>query len=369
MNIKKKKRVSLNSIQNKLALAIVICAFAGISEVKAQLMEVHPSWPDKIMIGRQDPINSASGNTALTFGRGVNVNENYGLWFMGSMENGFYIGRLPNCSLSTWGTWRAFYISPNGSIGINKWTPNPNSNNNCRLDVGGNMLVQSTWYNSDSRYKREIRPINSWTNLLKLNSIQYKPSGEALEVQLELFKKEYKNVMKEEEFQAAVSGFERQIADQNADTTTYFGYRAEELREVYPNLVSADHQGFLNVNYVGLIPVLVDAIKDLKAEINALKGGFEKQSTEVVSGAMLYQNTPNPFDKSTEIKCFVPNYVNNASICVYDLTGLQLLKIDVKEKGNASIFLTANQFKAGMYLYSLIIDGKEVDTKKMVITD
>ena len=31
--------------------------------------------------------------------------------------------------------------------------------------------------------------------------------------------------------------------------------------------------------------------------------------------------------------------------------------------------LNANQFRAGMYLYSLLVDGLEVDTKKMVITE
>ena len=55
-------------------------------------------------------------------------------------------------------------------------------------------------------------------------------------------------------------------------------------------------------------------------------------------------------------------------ICIYDMVGSQLMKLDVNA-GYSSIFVNGSQLKAGMYLYSLIVDGKEIDTKRMILTD
>jgi hypothetical protein len=37
--------------------------------------------------------------------------------------------------------------------------------------------------------------------------------------------------------------------------------------------------------------------------------------------------------------------------------------------GNGNETLNANEFVAGMYLYSLVCDGKIVDTKQMLLTE
>jgi trimeric autotransporter adhesin len=41
----------------------------------------------------------------------------------------------------------------------------------------------------------------------------------------------------------------------------------------------------------------------------------------------------------------------------------------VKERGTAKINVSANEMHAGMYLYTLIIDGKPIDTKRMILTE
>ncbi|MBG8555032.1 tail fiber domain-containing protein [Hymenobacter sp. BT594] len=50
------------------------------------------------------------------------------------------------------------------------------------------------------------------------------------------------------------------------------GLLAQELEAVYPELVRTDEQGYKSVNYVQLTPVLLEAIKELKAENDTLKG-------------------------------------------------------------------------------------------------
>jgi hypothetical protein len=49
------------------------------------------------------------------------------------------------------------------------------------------------------------------------------------------------------------------------------GFIAQDLQKVFPQLVLENKEGTLGVNYIGLIPVLVDAIKEQQAEIEELK--------------------------------------------------------------------------------------------------
>jgi len=82
---------------------------------------------------------------------------------------------------------------------------------------------------------------------------------------------------------------------------------------------------------------------------------------------VLSQNAPNPFTKQTEIKYFVATSAKEAYICIYDLQGKILQKISVTP-GQSSITIQGSTLKAGMYLYSLLIDVQEVDTKRMILT-
>lgn len=48
------------------------------------------------------------------------------------------------------------------------------------------------------------------------------------------------------------------------------------------------------------------------------------------------------------------------------MTGKQLRQLPVSGRGKTSVVLTGEGLASGMYLYSLIIDGKLIDTKRMV---
>jgi microcystin-dependent protein len=52
----------------------------------------------------------------------------------------------------------------------------------------------------------------------------------------------------------------------------HLGVSAQEVQPVLPELVEVDLEGTLSMNYTGLIPVLLKAIQELKAEIDLLKG-------------------------------------------------------------------------------------------------
>ncbi len=49
------------------------------------------------------------------------------------------------------------------------------------------------------------------------------------------------------------------------------GVLAQEIQEVFPELVSEDDNEMLAANYQGLVPVLINALKEQQGEINRLK--------------------------------------------------------------------------------------------------
>ena len=78
------------------------------------------------------------------------------------------------------------------------------------------------------------------------------------------------------------------------------------------------------------------------------------------------QNSPNPFQNNTIIRFKLADEAINASICIFDMQGKMLKNIDVT-KGEESVSLDGYEFGKGLYLYSLIVNGQEIDTKKMII--
>lgn len=159
-----------------------------------------------------------------------------------------------------------------------------------------------------------------------------------------------------------------------------YGFIAQEVKEIYPDLVYEDENGFMSIDYMGFIPVLVDAIQSLRGQVKeqqetiaAMQNGDGRpeasgqQRNAVV--ASLSQNRPNPFKASTVIECMIPGGVSEAFICVYDLNGSQKLRRDITERGNTSVTIEGNRLPAGMYIYTLIVDGMEIDSKRMILTD
>ena len=165
---------------------------------------------------------------------------------------------------------------------------------------------------------------------------------------------------------------------QTPDSRERFGFVAQEVREVFPQLVSEDEDGYLSVDYIGFIPVLVDAVRELSAKVEeqeqtiaALTNAAQRKAAAGIAGTVceLAQNRPNPFTDTTVIGCTVPDGVAQACILVYDLQGKQLMRLEVQGRGETSVTLDGRTLGAGMYIYSLVADGQEVATRRMILTD
>lgn len=162
----------------------------------------------------------------------------------------------------------------------------------------------------------------------------------------------------------------------------HYGLIAQELKEEYPSLVYENEQGDLSINYIEMIPLLVQSIQELTTEVNRLTSKSQSPLSRSADGkdgkvednlmdkleCELFQNTPNPFSDNTVIRYAIPQDAQNAGILIYDMNGKQIDQFNLTQKGVSSIVLEGNRLEAGMYLYSLIVDGKVIDVKRMILT-
>ena len=159
----------------------------------------------------------------------------------------------------------------------------------------------------------------------------------------------------------------------------HYSLSADELEAIFPDLVYENEDGTKSINYVEMVPILVQAIGELSAKVAELEGKdstVKKVSAKTtaindVDGSVevlaLGQNKPNPFGTSTEIEVSVPESVQSAFVYVYDLQGKKVQQVNLTARGRQTVQLNAADLTDGMYLYSLIADGKVVETRRMIV--
>lgn len=162
----------------------------------------------------------------------------------------------------------------------------------------------------------------------------------------------------------------------------HYGFIAQELQEVLPDIVYMGQDSLLSINYIELIPLLVQTIQNQEGRIDELERKIAKLSSHtstnkapqniendsMASQAILYQNTPNPFAQDTRIAYDLPLNTHEATLYIYDVNGLQLESYPIRAFGANSITISGGHLSAGIYLYSLVADGHVIDTKRMILT-
>ena len=150
----------------------------------------------------------------------------------------------------------------------------------------------------------------------------------------------------------------------------HYGFLAQDVQKLFPELVQEDGTGYLGVNYMELIPLLVQAVQELSSKVEELQKSevANRQQRKSIEQAILYQNKPNPFSIDTNIEYVLPQSTNNAILYIYNMNGLQVAEYPISSFGTGSVVVTAGHLEAGTYLYSLVADGQIVDTKRMILT-
>ncbi|MDX2304198.1 MAG: T9SS type A sorting domain-containing protein [Microscillaceae bacterium] len=119
---------------------------------------------------------------------------------------------------------------------------------------------------------------------------------------------------------------------------------------------------------------LLEQIESLKERLETLENqlakiqGLESETIDK-NTAQLHQNQPNPFGQSTVISYYLPEKNIQAMILITDLQGKEISRLPINQKGEGGVTVQAGSLHKGLYLYTLVVDGKIVDSKRMLITD
>ncbi len=293
----------------------------------------------------------------------------YGFGVKGS---GGYMGVYGTATLSGTGSRFGVYgYAYGGANNYGVYGYAPTGAGNYAVYAAGNIFTTGTYSSSDAKLKKDVQSFESAMD--KINRLQPRTYN-----------------FKTDEFKFMGLPSEKQ-----------YGFIAQELETVFPELVRNVTQPIDNdtkkgtfefkaINYVELIPVLTQALKEqnhtieeLKADNAELKqrmdnieaairssafGKSDKAATiTTVSTAKLYQNSPNPFNENTVIRYNIPMTAKQATINVSSFDGKALKSFPINEKGTSQINISGNSFATGSYVYQLIVDGQTADTKTMIL--
>jgi hypothetical protein len=328
--------------------------------------------------------SGSSGTSLGVRGTGQNAPSNYGGYFVGlsgilANNYGVYaqaIGGVPG-SVNY-----GIYARANfGGAGVTDWAGYFQGN----VNINGSAFCTTSAWSSDKKLKKDIKPLLNGMDKIKL----LKPSTYNFRID------EFKSL--------------------NLPSEIQLGLIAQELEQVFPELVTEipaqtemskdgnrvevtpEHKA---VNYIGLIPVLISGVQeqqklietqqaqitnqtkandDLKTQVNNLqkevdallnKTGNTTSINQLNTGAegfALDQNIPNPFSQETVIKYTLTDQTKTATLNGYDLSGKQITSFPLTERGSSSITITSEKLAAGIYIYSVVADGKIMDSKRMVV--
>ena len=144
-----------------------------------------------------------------------------------------------------------------------------------RLESNGQLLVRSTVSQnqsslSDIRLKSNIRDIDNSIGLLsQLNGIKY-------DFNLKLVNQEQMAALDRaqptnDKERAAVAKARAEFEQLNQPIKDQYGFSAQAVKEILPELVTETPDGYLAVNYVAIVPILVEALKAQQVQIEKLQ--------------------------------------------------------------------------------------------------
>ena len=203
-----------------------------------------------------------TGGSTVDFrvnGRMRSNNDNGGLWVA---SDRFFGGHTTDkAGIYNNGAWR-LTVQSDGNVGIGTNSPS------YHLHVVGRLKTDGIDETSDKRFKKNIASLENPLELIaKIRGVKY-----------EWRQDEFPQRKWEDGFQ--------------------IGVIAQEVEAVIPEVVSTDNEGYKAVNYSHLVPVLIEAIKELKlqvenstTQINELKA--ENGSQTLLIKQLLDEKTEN----------------------------------------------------------------------------
>lgn len=240
---------------------------------------------------------------------------------------------------------------------------------------------------SDGRFKKDMNEeVPGLSFITRLRPVNYSLDLEAIEKSISSGEGQNSNQM---------------LKNSEAINQRHTGFVAQEVEKLSKELNfdfggvdkpqnDQDHYG---LRYAEFVVPLVKAVQelamrdsvnvheiiDLKEQNNLLKNELvelKKLMLELKAGmsgnsgrgsiAYLEQNRPNPFNGNTTIRYYVPTDIASASVNITDSKGTLVKTFNIN-KGEGTLNINGAALPSGTYNCTLLVDGKQVDSRKMVI--
>ncbi len=229
------------------------------------------------------------------------------------------------------------------------------------LTVSGDVIANNTFLISDRRFKKDIHTLNNALDrVLALRGTQY--------------------FFRTDEFK-----------EKNLATGKQFGFIAQEMKEVFPELVHVNDKGEHSINYTGIIPVLVEAMKEqetrieekdaaifclqnqmenLEARLARLEASLSQPGTD----ARVFEQpklekafgiAPNPTSGHFQITLSKTAETESSVLLVFDGNGKEVARQSI-EAGSSVADVNFN-LPNGSYNISLLMHGKLSSTQTLIV--
>jgi trimeric autotransporter adhesin len=200
---------------------------------------------------------------------------------------------------------------------------------------------------------RAQRPVNSGT---ALQTNDAKAESEATQVVYNGF------IAQEVEEAAKKINYDFSGVDKPKNMDGLYGLRYSDF--VVPLVKAVQELDSVNKKLTQENKNIKEQMAELRQMVLELKNGSTNKVTSI--SASLEQNTPNPANGTTTIRYHIPETVTSVVLNITNVKG-QLVKTMTLISGSGQVNLNTSMLAAGTYNYTLYVDGKQVDTKRLVI--
>lgn len=213
-----------------------------------------------------------------------------------------------------------------------------------KLTVNGAIESMANLFISDAIYKKNVKDIKNGLDLINsLNAKTY--------------------LWKQEDF-----------PELNFDSKLQYGLIAQEVEKIIPDIVSTNLEGRKSINYVQIIPLLIQAVQQQQQQILLLQNKLDSNNYKQGETIAKFENSkivsisPNPSkDKINIIVDIENNGIEDCFLVLYDLKGNLINKIAIKDRGvNLSRTFYKENIGSGTFIICLQINNMIKDSKKVI---
>jgi trimeric autotransporter adhesin len=260
--------------------------------------------------------------------------------------------------------------------------------NSATSSIGG----YANWTNiSDVRVKKNIKQnVPGLAFINKLQPITYNLNLEVAEQIIQ------PPVAKDKEGKVKQPTQQELDSKKAKEQIVYTGFAAQDVEKAAKELnfdfsgvdAAKNDKDLYGLRYAEFVVPLVKAVQELSQQNEEMKNKIEKleavlsqnnsgsvsatASTNVtITDASLGQNTPNPFNRNTTISYTLPQSRQggtSAQIMISDQNGKVVKQVNISGAGKGVVNVDASALSSGTYTYALVVDGKRISSKQMILT-